>query len=55
VEFECGHSGYGNRSGQTLLQVVTRHVAEAHVINGRVVGMVLDGVWDEVGQAFIEG
>ena len=55
LEFECGHSGYGNRSGQMLLQVVTRHVAEAHVINGRVVGMVLDGVWDEVGQAFIEG
>ena len=55
LEFECDHSGYGNRSGQTLLQVVTRHVAEAHVINGRVVGMVLDGVWDEVGQAFIEG
>jgi len=55
LEFECGHSSYGNRSGQMLLQVVTRHVAEAYVINSRVVGLVLDGIWDEVGQAFIEG
>lgn len=55
VEFECSHSGYGDRSGQTLLQVVTRHVAEAHVINGRVMGMVLDGVWDEMGQTLIVG
>jgi len=55
MEFECGHDGYGDRSGQVLLQVATRHVAEARVVDGGVVGMVFDGAWDELAQAFIEG
>ncbi len=52
-QFACAHSGYGNRSGQKLLQVVTPHTAMVQVIQGKVVRAILDSTWDELGQAFV--
>src|SRR5512139_885531 len=44
--FECSHSGYGDRSKQKLLQVVTPHTARVRVIHGRVVAAIVDDAWD---------
>lgn len=44
--FDCGHLGYGNRSGQVLAQVLTPHTAEITVSEGKVVSAVLDGRWN---------
>lgn len=51
--FECSHSGYGDRSEQKLLQVVTPHTARVRVIHGRVVVATIDDAWDEMGQTFV--
>jgi len=50
VAFECSHAGYGDRTGQALAQVITRHVMRVTVSDGRVLSAVIDGVWDEVNQ-----
>jgi hypothetical protein len=55
-EFDCLHSGYGDRTGRFLLQVITPHTAEIKVTNGVVMRAVLDGKWDMMGQfIFFEG
>lgn len=50
ISFTCRHSGYGDRTGRVVLQVLTEHKAEVKVVNGRVVELILDGVWDELNQ-----
>jgi hypothetical protein len=53
VEFECGHGGYGDRSGQMVTQFIQHHTAVIHVSEGRVTMAVIDGVWDELAGKFI--
>ncbi|VVC02475.1 Chagasin family peptidase inhibitor I42 [Candidatus Burarchaeum australiense] len=52
--FESSHAGYGNRSGQVLAQVITKHRADIEVKNGKVMYAVLDGQWDMISEAMAE-
>lgn len=55
VEFDCLHSGYGDREDVVVLQVITSHAAIVRVVEGVVVEAVIDGKWDELKQEFIKG
>ena len=55
LKFECRHSGYGDRSGLILLQVITPHRMELIIERGRVVEAVIDNLWDELHQRPIGG
>ncbi len=55
IEFECLHSGYGDRTGRFLLQEVTPHTAMILVCEGTVTSAALDGKWDMVTQTAIDG
>jgi hypothetical protein len=46
--FQCRHSGYGDRTGQNLLQVITPHTADLVVQRGKVISAELDGKWDMI-------
>ena len=48
LSFSCAHSGYGNRVGQILLQVITPHVMRVVVQEGKVTSAVIDETWDEL-------
>ena len=48
--FSCRHAGYGDRSGQALLQVITPHTMYIRVEDGKVVYAVIDGSWDVIEQ-----
>jgi hypothetical protein len=48
--FECSHAGYGDRTGQALAQVITRHVMRITISDDQVLSAVIDGQWDEVNQ-----
>jgi hypothetical protein len=50
ITFDSRHGGYGDRTGQMLIQVITRHTARVTVVNGEVVSATLDDVWDELNQ-----
>jgi len=50
IGFDSRHAGYGDRTGQVLLQVITHHIAVVKVVNGKVVSAVLDEKWDELNQ-----
>ena len=49
IEFECAHSGYGDRTGMILLQVITPHEIVIRVEKGKVVSALIDDKWDELG------
>ncbi len=50
IEFDSRHAGYGNRTGQALAEVITRHVAEVTVRSGKVTAAMMDGQWDMINQ-----
>ena len=50
ITFDSRHAGYGDRTGQILAQVITRHTARITVVSGGVVSVTLDDVWDELNQ-----
>ena len=50
IEFDSRHGGYGDRMGQSLIQVITPHTARITVVSGEVVSATLDGLWDELNQ-----
>lgn len=50
ITFDSRHAGYGDRTGQALAQVITKHTAVIRVVEGRVVSAVLDNQWDELNQ-----
>jgi hypothetical protein len=52
--FHSRHAGYGDRTGQVLLPVVTPHTAHITVEKGWVVSAVLDGRWDMLRQEMLE-
>ncbi|RLG95397.1 hypothetical protein DRO27_03765, partial [Candidatus Bathyarchaeota archaeon] len=54
IEFDSGHAGFGDRTGQVLAQVMTSHTARVTVVDGEVVGASLDDVWDMVNQEEME-
>jgi hypothetical protein len=54
-QFESRQAGYGDRTGQMLLQVITPHEAIVTVEHGEVTSAVLDGNWDMKEQRFIDG
>lgn len=51
--FDSRHSGYGDRTGQVLLQVITPHQAMLKVLQGKVTSAVMDEKWDMVKQTLI--
>ena len=50
IEFECLHSGYGDRTGMALAQVITPHQMAVTVQEGKVIDAVIDNRWDEIEQ-----
>lgn len=54
VEFTSRQSGFGDRTGQYLLQVLTPHRAVIIVENGRIASAVMDGRWDMIAQEMID-
>lgn len=53
-EFKSSHGGYGDRTGQQLIEVITPHEAHVNVENGEVVKAILDSKWDMIDQKFID-
>lgn len=51
--FDCGHSGYGDRTGLVLLQMITPHIARTVIMEGNVVSAILDDEWDMMQQELI--
>ena len=48
--FQSAHGGYGNRTGQQVLQAITPHTVEISIILGEVINATMDGQWDMVNQ-----
>jgi len=48
--FESRHAGYGDRTGQTLAQVITPHEAVITVEEGMIKSAVMDEKWDMIRQ-----
>ncbi len=53
IAFDSRYAGYGNRTGQMLLQIITHHTAKVTVQNGKVTLAVMDGVWDMINQQML--
>ncbi len=51
--FESRHGGYGDRTGQMVLQAITPHEVSVVVENGIVKNALMDGVWDMLEQTTI--
>ncbi len=51
--FDSRHGGYGNRTDQILIQVITTHVVRITVERGVIVSAIMDGVWDMMRQEMI--
>ena len=51
--FQSRHSGYGDRTGMILLQVITPHTAVIAVRGGKVVSAMMDERWDTMAQELI--
>ena len=49
----CAHPGYGDRTVQLLLQVISSHQIQITVQEGRVSSAIIDEKWDEVSQSLI--
>ena len=54
-EFQCGHAGYGDRTGQTLPEVITPHTARITVEQGKVDSAIMDEKWDMMKQEQLPG
>lgn len=52
--FISNHGGYGNRSDQMIIQVITEHNIEIVLYNRNVNSAIIDGVWDEMNQVMLE-
>jgi len=50
ADFDSLHGGYGDRTDQMVIQVITQHTMNLVVINGEVTSAILDGKWDELNQ-----
>lgn len=61
-EFDSAHSGYGDRTGQVLSQVITHHSAQIYVNTAvvtssyddiEIVDAVMDSEWDMINQELL--
>ncbi len=52
-QFQSRHSGYGDRVGKMLLQVITPHSVKIVVEKGKVVSATMDGRWDMIEQKML--
>lgn len=52
--FDSKQSGYGDRKGQILAQVITPHTLLVTVNQGKIVSAVVDGTFDELNLKFIK-
>lgn len=50
IDFECRHSGYGDRSGMMVTQAITQHTIKVTVVEKKVTSAIIDENWDEVNQ-----
>jgi hypothetical protein len=48
AKFDSRHSGYGDRTGKYLAEVITPHEVDITVANCQVTSAVMDGKWDMV-------
>lgn len=46
AEFTSAQGGFGDRTGQMVIQVLTPHRAVVEVEKGRVTSAIMDGQWD---------
>ena len=53
-QFESRHSGYGDRTGQMLAQVITHHTVTITVQEGEVGSAIMDDKWDMIKQKLVE-
>ena len=49
-EYDSRHGGYGDRTGQVLAQVITRHEAVVTVEAGTITRGIIDEKWDMIKQ-----
>lgn len=49
-EYDSSQTGYGNREGKLLAQVITHHVVLVSVENEQVTSIITDNKWDEINQ-----
>lgn len=52
--YNSNHSGYGDRKGQVLAQVITPHTIVITIDQGKVVTAVVDGSYSELENRFIK-
>lgn len=52
-KFESRHAGYGDRTGQVLLQVITPHEAAITIEQGKINSALMDGRWDMLNQKMV--
>ena len=52
--FNSSHTGYGDREGQMLAQVITPHVIVITVKNGKAAKAITDQKYDEIKQEFVD-
>ena len=53
IEFDSRYAGYGDRTGEPLLTVITPHTALITVEQMQVTEAIMDGRWDMMAQAFV--
>jgi uncharacterized protein len=53
-EFQSQHAGYGDRTGQILAMVITKHEAIINVEQGKITEAVMDEKWDMINQKMLE-
>jgi hypothetical protein len=53
-EFDSRHAGYGDRTGQSLAQVITPHRAVIAVEQSEVISAIMDDKWNMITQQMIE-
>ncbi|MCX6641777.1 MAG: hypothetical protein NTV15_00110 [Candidatus Bathyarchaeota archaeon] len=52
-EFNSGHPGYGDRTGQLLAEVITHHSVRINVTEGKITMAYIDEKWDELKQSVL--
>ena len=49
-EFDCQHPGYGDRTGQPLIQRIEHHVVMITIHDEQIISALMDGRWDMIHQ-----
>ena len=52
-EFDSRHSGYGDRTGQIVLEVITHHSVVIKIESSEIAAACMDGKWDMVTQKLL--